>query len=302
MHDFLSDMPLLTETEAPFYKASLLHFKEINSPDPSQAVMFALGSDTLLTHCYMPGKMHKANFIASRKDAVRLADKPLAENTVYATPFVGILPFFIFAFIVVSKALYPRRFFQLISASFSNQAQWQLLREWYPLNNGLTYLYTTLYFVGYTLLINAIASQGGGAGISITGLWWLDLLLLFLGVSLIISGKYFTIMFLAVIFNAKDSGERYLTNQITFGLISVLVLIPVLLAMYFQASELSMIAGIVIIGLVQLFRMIRSWRVGLTEKAFGLHYLFLYLCALEIIPLLIVIKTYQIFAAGGVIG
>ncbi len=262
---------------------------------------FGLGGDSLVSHCVVPVKMIKHPFVRQGMKSMEIAPRALKPATVDGTMFTGLIPFIIFGLVVITKVLYPRRFFQFITASFSNNAQWQLLREWYPLNNGLTYLYSLMYFAAYALLINGIAMSTGGS-ISIVGSWWLDLLLLFLIAAFIISGKYLTIMFLAVLFDARDSGERYLTTQITFALVSLLVMVPLLLVLYYQPGPISLVTSLIMLGLTQFLRIVRSLRVGLTEKSFGLLYLFLYLCALEIIPLLIVIKTFQIFANGGVIG
>lgn len=283
------------------FQESLYGKQEIVLPAVEEKVLFALSGDSLTSQCYLPVKMVKKQFItAGKKSAVVQIREKRPEAPVTAE-LGGLIPFAMFGLIILTKVLYPRRFYQMITASFSNNAQWQLLREWYPLNNGLTYLYTTLYYLGFALLISSIGTAIGG-GISITGKWLPDILILFGGVAFIISGKYVTIMSLAVIFNSRDSGERYLTNQITFSLISVLFLIPVLLLLHFQPNELSLIGSLVLLGFVQTVRIIRSMRVGLTEKSFGLIYLFLYLCALEIVPLLILIKSFLLLSKGEAFG
>jgi len=283
------------------YNESILKMKEVAIIASDRKERFGLENDTIITHCYMPSKMKKDLFLSVGRKPVSLQEKLLTQETSFSGSFIGLLPLVMFASIVLTKAIYPRRFFQMITASFSNNAQWQLLREWYPLNNGLTYLYTFLYFIGFALLIQSIAEHTGG-GLFITGNNYLDLLILFGGVSFIISGKYITIMALAVIFNSRESGERYLTNQITFTLISVLLMIPILLVLNFQANEWSLIGSLVVLGLAQLARIMRSMRVGLTEKAFGLLYLFLYLCALEIVPLLVLVKVFLLLTNGEAFG
>jgi hypothetical protein len=290
-----------TSETQPIYNESILKMKEVAIVASDRKELFGLGNDTLLTHCYIPSKMEKDIFLSVGRKPVSMQEKLLPQTSSFSGSLIGILPLVMFATIVLTKAIYPRRFFQMITASFSNSAQWQLLREWYPLNNGLTYLYTFLYFTGFSLLIQSIANHTGG-GLSISGNSFLDLLILFGGVSFIISGKYITIMTLAIIFNSRESGERYLTNQITFSLISVLLMIPILLVLNFQASEWSLIGSFIVLGLAQLIRIIRSLRVGLTEKAFGLLYLFLYLCALEIVPLLVLVKVFLLLTNGEAFG
>lgn len=249
----------------------------------------------------MPSKMNIGSFVRQGMKATTIKIQPLEENPNGTIDIFGILPFLVFAVVVFTKVLYPRRFNQFLAASFSNQAQWQLLREWNPLSNGVTYIYSFLYFVSFAMFVQAAANSLGSSPVLFDP-WWLDLLLLSVGVGFIITGKYLTILFLALIFNARGSGERYLTTQITFSMVSLLMLIPVLLLLHFQPGTTSLIIGISLAGLAQLTRIIRSLVVGMTENSFGLQYLFLYLCTLEIIPLLIVLKVFQILTNHGIIG
>ncbi len=282
------------------YQQSIVGQKEVAIAADWYAGWYVAPNEGRFDAYYLPHEMKIGPFLRQGMKAGSIELRERHNEVVAESGFQGLIPFFVFAIVVFTKALYPRRFTQLLTAPFSNQAQWQLLREWNPLNNGISYLYSTLYFVSFALFIQLAANSFGSSPL-ILGSRWLDLLVLSAGIGFIILGKYVTIMFLALIFNARASGERYLTTQITFSLISLITLIPILLLMYYQPGEASLLFGAALFGFVQLIRMIRSLRVGLTENSFGFIYLFLYLCALEIIPLLIVLKVLHILTTNGVI-
>lgn len=290
-----------TPESLPFFNESLLKMKEVSVAAPYHKELFALGNDSLTTQCFMPQKMVKARFVSALEPPKIMREKTIQSKTSSSDLLIGMVPFAIFAIIVFTKAMYPRRFFQMIKASFSNSAQWLLLHEWYPLNNGLTYLYSGLYFLSFALLIRSIAEHFGSAP-AITGNEWLDLLIIFGVVAFVILGKYLTILMLAFIFHVKESGERYLTNQITFSLISVLLLVPLLLILEFQESDFMFFVSLILLGLLHLMRISRSFVVGLSERSFNLFYLFLYLCTLEIVPLLVLLKTVLILSNGEAFG
>lgn len=290
-----------TPESLPFFNESLLKMKEVSVAAPYQKELFALGNDSLTTQCFMPQKMVKARFVTALEPPKIMREKTIQSKTSSSDLLIGMVPFAIFAIIVFTKAMYPRRFFQMIKASFSNSAQWLLLHEWYPLNNGLSYLYSGLYFLSYTLLLRSIGGHFGSAP-AITGHEWIDLLIIFGAVGVVIIGKYLTILMLALIFDVKDSGERYLTTQITFSLLTVLLLVPLLLILEFQDNDFVFFMSLTLLGLLHLIRISRSFAVGLAERSFNLFYLFLYLCTLEIVPLLVLLKTVLILSNGEAFG
>jgi hypothetical protein len=58
--------------------------------------------------------------------------------------------------------------------------------------------------------------------------------------------------------------------------------------------------SIILVLVLLLFRFYRSFIVGLSNRRFSILYLFLYLCALEIVPFLLLIKLVLLFVSGEV--
>lgn len=249
---------------------------------------------------YFPNDMKFTSFVNQHQNGVSFETK-LRNNTVTHFDWSGVIILLMFVMIMLSKLLYPRRFQQFLNASLSNKALNQLQREWNPLRNIHTYLFTFVYLVGFTMLIYRVL-HFFGADINFMGHPLLSFLVMFAAIAFFIVGKYVTIIWLSVIFRVSGSGVRYLSNQIVFGLITSLILIPVLFVVIYNPSQEIVIVGISLFVAAQAMRLIRSLSVAFTQREFDLLYIFLYLCALEIVPLLILVKTLLIVSNSNSFG
>jgi len=242
-----------------------------------------------------PGKLEISAFINTKPSRIQFIER---KNPQQLTDSIsGVFVIVLFAMLVLAKVSYPRRFKQFLLAALTNNGLNLLLREWNPRRNVLSYLFGFVYFSGITLLIHETVDYFGGS-IQITGNQWQDFALSFLAIVFVFSGKYQTITWLSVVFNVRSSGIRYLSNHVVFSLISGLALIPILLSVIYNPSEITLFSAVIIIALIQLFRLIRSIAVGMSERGFNLFYLFLYLCTLEILPVLILFKAVTTLASG----
>lgn len=206
---------------------------------------------------------------------------------------VVLLSFFI---MVLFRLTYPRRFVQFFKAAISNKGLNQLLREWSPMNI-LSIVFSLMHTMGLAILLYA-----GGvvleAPISFTGNWIIDLALLASLTTFVVYGKYATIVYVAWMFQVRESGRRYLANHVIFSFITSLMLFPILLSLLFNPSLAVLVTSAGLIIALHIVRLVRSFSIGLTERHFSLHYLILYLCTLEIVPLVLLFKAVSIVASG----
>lgn len=120
----------------------------------------------------------------------------------------------------------------------------------------------------------------------------------FLKLSLVIGGlfiaKLIFIRIIAVIFQAEKVARSYITVLYIVYFNSMMFLIPLLiLALFLPFEYLDYLMIIMIVGALFLFtyRMIRTALNLLGSLKFSIFYLILYLCALEIAPILILVKS-----------
>ncbi|MBX2983785.1 MAG: DUF4271 domain-containing protein [Flavobacteriales bacterium] len=97
----------------------------------------------------------------------------------------------------------------------------------------------------------------------------------------------------------SDGGlEEYLYTVIVFHVVLGLILLPVVTLMSFPAKvswrEWIWLTGLAIVGATVLFRWVRAVVVGMGNGT-PLRYIFLYLCALEILPAALAIEQARHF-------
>lgn len=97
----------------------------------------------------------------------------------------------------------------------------------------------------------------------------------------------------------SDGGlEEYLYTVIVFHVVLGLILLPVVTLMSFPAKvswrEWIWLTGLTIVGATVLFRWVRAVVVGMGNGT-PLRYIFLYLCALEILPAALAIEQARHF-------
>ncbi len=93
------------------------------------------------------------------------------------------------------------------------------------------------------------------------------------------------------VFDTRDRASVQMKNNAVWAYINGLFLTPLLL-IYFYTQN-GFLFGIMIVGLIilLLFKWFQTVKIGLTAQNFNMLHLFLYLCAVEIIPLFLLVKV-----------
>jgi magnesium-transporting ATPase (P-type) len=93
-----------------------------------------------------------------------------------------------------------------------------------------------------------------------------------------------------ILFNVKITAGNQLRNNQLWMFISGIVLTPLLLVYFYSGSRFLIDGMIITMVILLLFKWFQTFRNGLSEGDFQIHHIFLYLCAVEIAPLLWLIK------------
>jgi hypothetical protein len=121
-------------------------------------------------------------------------------------------------------------------------------------------------------------------------------LLLIAGVFLIYQIKFLILFMLGFFFDQLKAFTEYIHTISLYNKFLGILLLPILAGMVLMNEQFTGIfiyAGIVLIVLAYIIRVIRGAGIIL-EKGFSVFYMFLYLCALEILPLLVVYKLLEL--------
>jgi len=101
-----------------------------------------------------------------------------------------------------------------------------------------------------------------------------------------------SIHFLAgFVFQTPKLSELQVKNTALGFYVSGIVLTPLLLIYFYTGKIFFIDFMLVVMGLIFIIKWIQTIRAGLSARTFHPLHLFLYLCAVEIIPLLLLVKT-----------
>jgi hypothetical protein len=215
--------------------------------------------------------------------------RPVAVNKYQPDWVLGVL---LLGFIVMAwvQVFYRRRFRQVLMAPYSRRFLSQLVRDGDLLSErislalGFLYLLTTSLFIYqcYELLIvkkPGVLPEGFMVfviiAIALVGFWIV---------------KTGLIQFLAYIFRTRQTTREYILNIIIFNIITGIFLLPLLVFVVYQKSLVFLWACIIIFTLFFVFRFSRGFLIGISNTKFSYLFLFVYLCTLELLPLVILTK------------
>ncbi|MDB5119375.1 MAG: hypothetical protein JWN56_593 [Sphingobacteriales bacterium] len=191
------------------------------------------------------------------------------------------------------KFIFPKEFSLLIEAFYNNRILGQLNKEDNVLGSwpfifmlllfGLT-IGMFLYLSGKYLLLKY--SYDGFQ-------WFLILSVLIIGLFVI---KIIMLLLMGFFFEIEKLVKEYISILYLSYFNTSIVLIPLVIALCLAPSRFSafyIYLTAILLGLIFLFQFLRAGTNILTTYRFPKVYLILYLCALEICPLLILIKALR---------
>lgn len=209
---------------------------------------------------------------------------PLAKDNLFYLLICIIL------LLAIIRQLFPKYFQQLFriifQASFrQKQTREQLMQEKMP-----SLLMNILFIIVGGLFIALIAGIYQWLN---TSFWWLTLYSITL-LALIYIFKYLVIQFMGWAFQAGEPASTYGFIVFLVNKITALVLLPLLLLLAFSSGDIQAITVTVAffaVILLLLFRYILSFTI--IRGALSIHpiHFFIYLCAVELMPMLIIYKV-----------
>jgi len=231
-------------------------------------------------------RTEKSIFTGSEIKAVDLKPRLINDNTFSWLTGILILSFI---FYTITQFLYAKRLKQIINATFARRYVNQLVREGGIFRERVTIGLLFIYFSTATITI----FQGLRFVLKLDLIYpELTFCAIFLGLFAFWFLKVVIIKFLGNVFKTHDSAYEYnITSLINCEFIG-LILLPLSFPIVYQNSELFSKIGLVIILAGLAINFIRGFIVGINNTKFSLFYLILYLCTLEILPLVVVAKIF----------
>ena len=220
---------------------------------------------------------------------IKTHDTPIfnAGNPTY---WPGVLLFLIFTTFVLIRITAPKKIIKVFISVFSLQEAKQLFREEFKLTKRVSILLGVSFIIVMAFLVQFINQY---FGLILNDYSQLKQFLFFTGViSSMYLIKFIANYMLAFITSNEELGKEYLFNVYVFSQTIGIVLFPVVICLQFTKypAEWFLYPALILCGGFYALRMFRGFVISVSEQNVGILYIFLYLCALEILPLLVLIK------------
>ena len=198
----------------------------------------------------------------------------------------------ILSVITYLRVFYRRNFFQIIAACFNNNLTNQIVRDENLLMQrasvmlNITFSITAAAFIYLVSIHYDWSLNGMGTG-------FIRFIFLALIVSAAFTFKFLVLRFCAYLFGLGREMSTYIFNIFIINNLLGLALIPFVAVILFAAipdTSIPIITALCLIGVAYLYRIGRGILIAVRYSGFSPVYLFLYLCALEIAPLLVLMK------------
>ena len=188
-----------------------------------------------------------------------------------------------FLLIAILRASYWKHAKLLFMGVFAQRYANQYLREENAFTERVNFITFLLMTINFSVILLKVLPQSSV----------LNVIYLIGGVALFFILKMGVMLFFGKIFRVKDIAKLGIFFSFLFDRALGLFLFPLVIALYFFAFKITATLFIlisIVCGLLLLLKLFWLWKIG--TSAFGLSqfYIFLYLCTLEISPLLLLGK------------
>ncbi|HET6991990.1 MAG TPA: DUF4271 domain-containing protein, partial [Bacteroidia bacterium] len=165
-----------------------------------------------------------------------------------------------------------------------------MYREEYSLTSRISLLLLLNYLLIFPLFIWQVVGYFGMSRDGLGGFATISGILLFAYFVKIVTTKI-----LGNIFEVREASSEYVYNILLFNKTIGLVLFPVCLLLAYARQippEILIWSGIVSWCLILIYRLLRIVLIGISNSSVSFFYIILYLCTLEIIPFIVILKVF----------
>jgi hypothetical protein len=245
--------------------------------------------DTTLT--FQSTVFPKPVYIKSIFQSHQLHPTDFQINQVRKTQPDWVLAILLLCFVLIAwvQVFYHKRIQQIFRAPFSRRFINQLNRDGNLFMERIAVALGIVYLLAFSLFLYEFNEQI--LGFTFRGINGITLYILITLLNIgFLSAKVALVQLLGMIFKTRDTTSNYLLNLLIFALLSGPVLLAILIFAVYLKSIVLLYLCMSILIIIFTFRFMRGFFIGMTLTKFSYLFLFVYLCSLEILPLLVLIK------------
>lgn len=206
------------------------------------------------------------------------------------TYWQAIVLFLALTLFVSIKILNPKKVNQVFLSIVNLQMAKQLFREDYKLNKRVPLLFSLLFIIIFSFFLQLLNTHYrlilNETSALVQYVFFITLLLLMYTV------KFTVNSIIAFITKISEVDKEYRFTVMIFNQVAAIVLFPLVVLLQFSNLPANYIlyVSLALIAMFMLFRLYRGLVISSLEQNLGVLYIFLYLCTLEILPILLLIK------------
>ncbi|MBK8723958.1 MAG: DUF4271 domain-containing protein [Saprospiraceae bacterium] len=241
-------------------------------------------------------KGEKSNVIAAPSKPISERLNPFANIKLSGNPKNFIFWVILFMMLTITVLITLSRSFvsRIFQAFFNDNLLRQLYREYASVNAIFYFILYFMFMVNIGILVFLTASH---YNYLFNNSQFTTLILCITASIAVFSIKHLLVTVAGAIFPIRKESNLYQFTMVVFGIVLGILLVPanLIIAYINPTNTLSCIIGtVILIGIVYVFRYIRSLFVaGSNVILHKLHFL-VYLCTLEIAPFIILLKTIML--------
>lgn len=217
--------------------------------------------------------------------------KPIIHYTNYDYLIAGVL-FIVYLLFVLLYVKNRKRLNQVIKAFYINRFASQLAREEVSIVNRVSVILSIIFLFSMTLFVWQVIEFYGWASSVEDSLLFFSILASVIAIYAI---KFSLIKFFGFVFKTTKEADEYALAVLLFVNSLGLFLLPIVVCIAFAQNVsigIFINVGLGTLGLFLLTRIVRGLIIGINSIRVSKLYLFLYLCSLEILPLVIMVKFF----------
>ena len=203
--------------------------------------------------------------------------------------------FLSFILLAWTNFYYHKRLRQIFMAPYSKRFLNQLVRDGNLFSERISVALSTVYILMLSLLLFQASSLVNPSRFFLLSgpIYLFPACLGVLVVYWLI--KIALIRLIGITFKTGSTTDEYLLNVLIFNIITGLTILPFIVSAIYLKSSFILYFCFIILGIFFIFRFFRGFFIGISLRKFSYLFLFVYLCSLEFLPLIVLVKIFLIY-------
>lgn len=221
--------------------------------------------------------------------------KPIHNDPIFFNYNIIIWPLVVFTILLVInvyiKYSRPKKHFEVLVSVFNLQAAKQMYREDYKLTKPISVLFSINFILIFSFLIFKTNQYYNFSLVSSFGFFFQYLFFVFF-ISSVLLLKILITKAISYCLNLDELAKEYLFGVVVFYQALSVILFPAIIFLHYSkiAPHFFLYPSFVICFCFYFLRLVRTFIISSSEQNIGFVQIFMYFCALEILPLLVVLK------------